>query len=75
MNARVARLDFHCDVVFARPVFSRVASFAQIIEPMFLLVAVEYKQGSRPEKFVDRRTGHVDEIWRLVAGSIGLTII
>ncbi len=35
MNARVTRLDFHCDVIFARPVFSRVASFAQIIEPIY----------------------------------------
>ncbi|MCY4139448.1 MAG: hypothetical protein OXF56_14455 [Rhodobacteraceae bacterium] len=35
MDARVARLDFHCDVVFARPAFSRVASFTQIIEPLY----------------------------------------
>ncbi len=35
MNARVTRLDFHFDAVFARPVLSRVASFAQIIEPIY----------------------------------------
>ncbi len=35
MDARVARFDFHSDVVFTRPAFSRVASFVQIIEPLY----------------------------------------
>ncbi|MCY4462783.1 MAG: hypothetical protein OXC26_20655 [Albidovulum sp.] len=35
MDARVDRFDFHSDVVFTRPAFSRVASFVQIIEPLY----------------------------------------
>ncbi len=35
MDARVGRSDFHCEVVFARPAFSRVASFTQVIEPVY----------------------------------------
>lgn len=35
MNAVVDRTDFHCEEVFARPAFSRVTSFAQIIEPVY----------------------------------------
>ena len=34
MKARVARLDASYEVFFSRPAFSRLASFAQIIEPI-----------------------------------------
>ena len=35
MDARVVRSDVHCEVVFARPAFSRVASFTKLIEPVY----------------------------------------
>ena len=35
MDARVGRTDYHCEVVFARPAFSRVGSFTQVIEPVY----------------------------------------
>lgn len=34
MKARTVRLDAHYEVAFHRPAFSRIASFAQIIEPI-----------------------------------------
>lgn len=34
MKARIARFDAHYEVFFSRPAFSRIASFAQIIEPI-----------------------------------------
>ena len=35
MDARVGRSDFHYEVVFARPAFSRVTSFTKVIEPVY----------------------------------------
>ena len=35
MDTRVDRTDLHCEEVFARPAFSRVGSFPQIIEPVY----------------------------------------
>ena len=35
MDARVVRSDFHREEVFARPTFSRVTTFAQMIEPIY----------------------------------------
>ncbi len=35
MKARIARFDMHYEVVFYRPVFSHLASFSQIIEPIY----------------------------------------
>lgn len=35
MRARIARFDAYYEVVFNRPAFSRVASFSQIIEPIY----------------------------------------
>ena len=35
MDACVERSDFHCEVHFARPAFSRLASFTQVIEPVY----------------------------------------
>lgn len=35
MNASIARFDFHYEVKFFRPAFSRIASFSQIVEPIY----------------------------------------
>lgn len=35
MKARIVRFDAHYEVAFTRPAFSRIASFAQIIEPIY----------------------------------------
>ncbi len=35
MKARTARFDAHYEVAFHRPAFSRIASFSQIIEPIY----------------------------------------
>lgn len=35
MKARIARFDVHYEVNFSRPAFSRIASFSQIIEPIY----------------------------------------
>ena len=35
MKARIARFDAHYEVVFSRPAFSRIASFSQIIVPIY----------------------------------------
>ena len=35
MKARIVRSDAHYEVAFSRPAFSRIASFAQIIEPIY----------------------------------------
>ena len=35
MKARIARFDVHYEVAFSRPAFSHIASFAQIIEPIY----------------------------------------
>ncbi len=35
MKARIVRFDAHYEVAFSRPAFSRIASFAQIIEPIY----------------------------------------
>ena len=35
MKARIARFDAYYEVAFSRPAFSRVASFSQIIEPIY----------------------------------------
>ena len=35
MKARIARFDAHYEVAFSRPAFSRIASFSQIIEPIY----------------------------------------
>lgn len=35
MNAHVDRTDLHCEEVFARPAFSQLVSFAQIVEPIY----------------------------------------
>ena len=35
MRARTARFDAYYEVAFNRPAFSRVASFSQIIEPIY----------------------------------------
>ncbi len=35
MDACVDRTDLHCEEIFARPAFSRIGSFPQIIEPVY----------------------------------------
>ena len=35
MKARIVRFDAHYEVAFSRPAFSRIASFSQIIEPIY----------------------------------------
>ncbi|MXY39940.1 MAG: hypothetical protein F4160_15325 [Rhodospirillaceae bacterium] len=35
MKARIVRFDAHYEVAFSRPAFSRIASFSQIMEPIY----------------------------------------
>ena len=35
MKAQIVRIDAHYEVAFSRPVFSRIASFSQVIEPIY----------------------------------------
>ena len=35
MKASIARFDAHYEVAFSRPAFSRIASFSQVIEPIY----------------------------------------
>ena len=43
MKASIARLDAFYEVEFGRPVFSRVASFVQIIEPLYDTFSREFR--------------------------------
>ncbi len=43
MNARIVRSDTHYEVGFSRPAFSRITSFAQIIEPIYDAFCTEFE--------------------------------
>jgi len=46
MNARIVRFDAHYEVGFSRPAFSRITSFAQIIEPIYDAFCSEFELSS-----------------------------
>lgn len=56
MKATVKRLDAHYEVTFARPAFSRVGSFAQIIEPIHDALSTETEIPADAIKFENGNT-------------------
>ncbi|MCY4533623.1 MAG: hypothetical protein OXC84_15050 [Gammaproteobacteria bacterium] len=56
MKTQIARFDMHYEVVFSRPAFSHLASFSQIIEPIYDAFSADFPIPSDAIKLEDGNT-------------------